>query len=96
MSGSTDLLFVVYIRKSHLKNTYIFFSKIHQHFNNMKKVIEDMNVFGKYFRVGQEVSDEIQTNISFNKDKLQTSIENNISRNTRKEKPFWWNGDGLK
>ena len=47
--------------------------------NNMKKVIEDMNVFRKYFRVRQEVSDEIQKNVSFIKDELQTSIENDIS-----------------
>ena len=44
----------------------------------MKKVIEDMNVFRK-FKAIQEVSDEIQTNISFIKYELQTSIENNIS-----------------
>ena len=29
--------------------------------NNMKKEIEDLNVFRKYFRVRQEFSDEIQT-----------------------------------
>ena len=45
----------------------------------MKKVIEDRNIFGKYFSVRQEVSYEIQTNISFIKDELQTSLENNIS-----------------
>ena len=44
----------------------------------MKRVIEDMNVFKNDFRVRQEVSDEIQKNISFIKDELQTSIENNI------------------
>ena len=31
----------------------------------MKKVIEDLNVFRKYFRVKQEVGDEIQTSIYF-------------------------------
>ena len=46
----------------------------------MKKVIEDLNAFRKYFRVRQEVSDEIQTNIYFIKDEIQTSIENNIYR----------------
>ena len=45
----------------------------------MKKVIEDMNVFRKYFGVRQKVSYEIQTSISFIKDELQTSIENIIS-----------------
>ena len=44
----------------------------------MKKVIEDLNVFRKYFRVRQEVSDEIQTIISFIKEELKHSIENNI------------------
>ena len=41
----------------------------------MKKVIEDLNVFRKYFRIRQEVSDKIQTSISFVKDELQISIE---------------------
>ena len=34
MSDSTDLLFLVYIRTSHLKNTAPFFSRIHQHVQN--------------------------------------------------------------
>ena len=68
MPGSTDVLFVVYIRTSHLKKCS---STFFQEFTNMykinhtKKVIEYMNVFGKYFRVRQEVSDEFQTRISF-------------------------------
>ena len=45
----------------------------------MKKLIEDMNVFRKYFRVRQKVSDEIQKSIYFIKDELQTSIGNNIA-----------------
>ena len=44
----------------------------------MKKVIEYINVFGKYFRVRQEVSVEIQSGISYIKDELQTFIENNV------------------
>ena len=47
--------------------------------NHTKKLIEDLNVLRKDFRVRQEVSDEIQTSISFIKDELQTSIGNNIS-----------------
>ena len=54
--------------------------------NHMKKVIEDMNVFRRYFKVRQEVSDEIQTSISFIKDELQNFIENIISYVKRKEK----------
>ena len=53
--------------------------------NHMKKVIEDLNIFEWYFRVRQEVSDEIQTSISFIKYDLQTSIENNKSCKKRKE-----------
>ena len=44
----------------------------------MKKVIEYLNMFRIYFRVRQEVIDEIQTRNYFIKDELQTSIENNI------------------
>ena len=54
----------------------------------MKKVIEDLNVFRKYFRVRQEASDEIQRSIYFINDDIQTSIENNISRKKRNEKYF--------
>ena len=43
--------------------------------NHTKKVIKDLNVFRKYFRVRQEVSDEIKTIISFIKDGLKTYIE---------------------
>ena len=31
MSGSKDVLFIVYIKTSHLKNTALFFSRIGQH-----------------------------------------------------------------
>ena len=64
--------------------------------NHMKKVIEDLNVFKKYFRVRQEFSDKIQTIIYFIKGEIQTSIENNISCKKGKEKLFCLNGDGLK
>ena len=67
-------------------------SKIH----HMKRVIEDLNVFRKYFRVRQDGSDEIQTSISFIKDNIQASIETNISCKKSKEKLFWLNRDGLK
>ena len=46
--------------------------------------------------VRQEVIDEIQTSISFIKDKLQTSIETNKSCKKGKEILFWLNADGLK
>ena len=54
--------------------------------NHMKKVIEDLNVFRNYFRAVQEVSDEIQTSISFIKYELQNSIETNISYKKLKNK----------
>ena len=44
----------------------------------MKKVLEDLNFFRKDFRARKDVSDEIQTRISFIKDELQNSIEINI------------------
>ena len=64
--------------------------------NHTKKVIEDLSVFRKYFRVRQEVGDEINTIIYFIKYDLQTSTENNMSYKKRKKKPFWLNWDGLK
>ena len=45
---------------------------------HMKKVIEDMNVFRKYFRFRQDVSDELQKSIYFIKYELQTSVETHI------------------
>ena len=75
MSGSTDVLFFVYIRTSHLtKYSSIYFKEFTNmsKINHVKKVIEDLNVFRKYFRVRQEVSDEIQTMVSFIKNELQT------------------------
>ena len=56
--------------------------------NHTKKVIEDLNVFRKYFRVRQDVSDEIHKSISFIKDEFQTSIENHISCEKAKENYF--------
>ena len=46
---------------------------------HMKKVIEILNVFRKYFRFRQDVSGEIQRTISLIKDELQTVIQTNIS-----------------
>ena len=54
--------------------------------NNTKKIIEDMNVFRKDFRVRKEVSDEIQRSISYIKDELQISIETNIYSKKAKKK----------
>ena len=62
----------------------------------MKKLIKDLNVFRKYFRGKQDVSDEIQTSISFIKYELQTPIETNMSSKKANENLFCLNRDGLK
>ena len=41
----------------------------------MKKVMEYLNFFRRYFRARQNVSDEIQTNIYLIKDELQNFIK---------------------
>ena len=51
--------------------------------NHTKKVIEDLNVFRKDFRVRQEVSDEIQKIIPFIKYELQTFIAGGDSRDRK-------------
>ena len=67
-------------------------SKIH----HMKKVIEDLNVFRKYSRVRQYVSDKIQTIFLYIKYEIQTCIETNIFSKKSEEKISWLNRDGLK
>ena len=99
MLGSTSVLFVVYRRTSHLKKHS---SNFFQEFTtmlkitDMRKVIEDKYTFRRYFKVRQEVIDEIQTIISYIKDELQIFIEKNITGKTRKERSFWLHGDGMK
>ena len=90
------LLFIS--KQSILKNTAFIFQefKTMSKVTHMKKVIEDQHVFRGYFKVRQEVNDEIQTIISYIKYELQIFIENNIIGKTRKEKSFWLHGDGLK
>ena len=64
--------------------------------NHTKKVIDDLNVLRKYFRVRQEVSDEIKASIYFIKDEFQTSTKNNISSKKIMEVSFWLNMDRQK
>ena len=52
----------------------------------MKKGIDSQYFFKRDFKVRQEVNYEKQTSVSFIKDELQISIENNISRKARKKK----------
>ena len=59
----------------------------------MKKLIKDMNVVRKYFRVRQDVGDENTINIYNIKYSLQTSIENNKYSKKSKERIFWLNRD---
>ena len=53
---------------------------------HMKKVIEDQNMFRSEVMVRQEVNDVIQTSISYIKDELQISIENNVLEGRKKGK----------
>ena len=82
LSGSRDVLFVVYIRTNHMEKhsstllkEFTAMSKI----THMKKAIEDKYVFRRCFRVRQKFNDDIKISISFIKDDIQISIENNIS-----------------
>ena len=88
MSGLTDVLSGVYIRTSHLKNRALFFSKINNHVQNhsYEESNEDQYVFRSVFKVRQEVKYGIQTHISYIKDELQKSIENNMMGKKEKEK----------
>ena len=51
-----------------------------------KKVIEDQNSFRSEVMVRQEVNDGIQRSISYIKDELQNSIENNLLEPRKKGK----------
>ena len=98
MQGSTDVFFVVYIRTSQLKkNSYNVFQEFKTMSKStlMKKVIEDKNVFRSEVMVRQEVNYEIQSGISYIKDELQNSIENNLLEPSKIGKSFWLHGDGL-
>ena len=78
MSGSTDLLFVIYIRTIHMtKHSSNFFQEFTtmSKITYMKKLIEEQYVFRRYFKVRQEVNDEIQTIISYIKDELQILLK---------------------
>ena len=81
-----------------LQNTALIFQEFTtmSKITHMKKLIEYQYVFRRYFKVIQEVNDEIQTNFYYIKDELQNSIDNNIIVKTRKKKNVWLNGDGLK
>ena len=87
MQGPTKLLFVVYIRTSHLiKHSYNFFEefKIMPKSTLMKKVIDEQNVFRSEVMVRKEVNDKIQIRISYIKDKLKNYIENNVLEGRKK------------
>ena len=95
MSGSTDVLFVVYIRTSHLtKYSSIYFQEFTtmSKINHMKKVIEYMNVLRKDFRVRQEVIDRIQKVFLFLKMSFKLPLK--IIHLVKKERKnhFCWMG----
>ena len=54
----------------------------------MKKLIEDQHLFRSEFKVRQEVNFGIQTSISYIKDDLQSSIEDNILGKRNRENYF--------
>ena len=98
MQGSTDVLFVVYIRTSHLTKhsfnfqEFITMSKL----THTKKVIEFQHVFISEFKVIPEVNDGMQTRISYIKYELQNSIEDIILGKRNRERLFWLHVDVLK
>ena len=91
MHGSTKVLFVVYIRTSHLtKHSYNVFEefKIMSKSTLMKKVIDEQNVFRSEVMVRKEVNDEIKRSISYIKDELQISIERNVLERRKRKNHF--------
>ena len=91
MMGSSKLLCVVYIRTSHLtKHSYNFFEefKIMSKSTIMKKVSDEKNVFRSEVMVRKDINDEIQRSISYIKDELQISIENNVLEGRKKGNCF--------
>ena len=98
MAGLKDVLFVVYIRTSHLtKHSSILFKEFTTMFKitHIHKLIEDQYVFRSDFKVIKEVNDETKNNIYYIKDNLQNSIEKNIMGKTITKK-IWLHGDELK
>ena len=99
MMVSSMVLFVAYIRTSHLtKQSYNVFKeyKFLSKTNIMKKVSDEKKVFRSKIMVRKEVNEEIQRIISYIKDELQISIEINVREDRKKEKSFWFHADGLK
>ena len=62
----------------------------------MKQVIEEKKVFRSELMTRKEVNDEIQRNVSFIKDGLQSVIGINIQEGSKKENLYWLHADGLK
>ena len=73
------IIWCLYHNKPSEKHSSIFqeFTTISK-ITHMKKVIKYQYVFRKYFKVRQEVIDEIQIGIYYIKDELQITIEKNI------------------
>ena len=96
MMGSSKVLFVVYIRTSHLtKHSYNLFEeyKILSKTTIMKKVSDEKKLFRSEIMVRKEVIDEIQRNVSYIKEELQSSIEKNVRKGRKKEKSYWLHAD---
>ena len=83
------MYFLLFISEQAIwQNTSIFFQEFKTMSKStlMKKVIENQNVFRGEVMVGQEVIDGIQRSISYIKDELQNSIENNLLEPRKKGK----------
>ena len=61
----------------------------------MKRISDEKKALRSKNMVRKEVYDEIQKN-KFIKDKLQSSIEQNVQERRKKEKSYWLHADGLK
>ena len=62
----------------------------------MKKLSDEKKMFRSEIMVRKEVNGEIQRILSYIKDKLQISIENNVQEGRKKVKSFLLHADGLK
>ena len=97
MSGSEKVIFIVYIITRNLIAPSSVFDKELSHIseiNNMKEIMNKLDIFGRKFRDNQYVSDEILTKLSLIKYELQTCIEKVFSKNKNKEKLFWLDSEG--
>ena len=86
MSGSDNILLMVYIRTSNLTESISVLDKYFSHIsgiNHTKETMNELYIFRKGSRDIQDVSDEIKTFVYLIKYELQTSIEEITSQNKK-------------